>query len=323
MLKKNQRTRAFMATIATLLLSAIVIATASYAWFTLGRNAMASDLDLKITKQGEGIQISANTNTFTDTLTFEDLNGTSTTGFQAPTEDYNFFPANVSPSSSQFGLNNLPVFFTGGIDRATKTLESFASTSTNGVDIYGKSGVETPSGGKFAGFYAFDVFINYTATEGNTAQVKINQSTIAVKNDDSDGTQAIAETTNAMRIGFVNCGVVTPSENPAQATSGTESIVFATNEAARNTAPITSTGISDQLDDDAYTVPSAQAGSISLASGYSGSFDSTEQPNDSTLTLQSGVNRIRIYVWMEGQDAACTDELQSQLVSANLVFSLV
>ncbi len=321
MFKKSQKNRAFLTAVAMLALSAIVITTASFAWFTLGRNAMASNLDLKITKQGEGIQISANTNTFTDTLTFEDLNGTSTTGFQAPSEDYNFFPAQVSPSSSDFSLDTLPAFFTGGIDRATKTIESFASTSADGVTVYGKSGAEVPSGSKRAGFYAFDVFINYTATEGNEAQVKINQSAITVKNDDSDGTQAIAETTNAMRIGFVNCGTVTATANPAQATSGTEAVIFATNEDARSTAPITSAGLSGTLGDDDFTVSSSQAGEIALASGYDCAVDTGSE--DATLTLQSGINRIRVYVWMEGQDAACTDELQSQLVSANLVFSLV
>ncbi len=320
MLKKNQKTRTFLAAIAMLLLSAIVIATASYAWFTLGRNAMASDLDLKITKQGEGIQISANTNTFTDTLTFEDLNGTATTGFQAPSEDYNFFPAQVSPSSSKFSLSQLPVFFTGGIDRATKTLESFASTSDDGVTIYGKSGAETPSTGKRAGFYAFDVFINYTATEGEEAKVKVNQSAITVKDDESDGTTAIAEATNAMRIGFVNCGVV-ESGSTSHATSGTEAIIFASNADARNTTPIASAGVSSTLGDDDYNVSSAQAGDITIASGYDCAVDTGSE--DATLTLQSGVNRVRVYVWMEGQDAACTDALQSQLVSANLVFSLV
>ncbi len=321
MFKNSQKSRAFLAAIAMLALSAIVITTASFAWFTLGRNAMASNLDLKITKQGEGIQISANTNVFTDTLTFEDLNGTATTGFQAPSEDYNFFPAEVSPSSSRFGLNKLPAFFSGGIDRATKTIESFASTSADGVTIYGKSGAEVPSGSKRAGFYAFDVFINYTATEGKDAQVKVSQSAITVKDDASDGTQAIQEAVNAMRVGFVNCGLVTPSANPVQATSGSQAIIFAGNEDARNTSPIASTGVSAVLGDDDYNVSSSQAGTLTIASGYDCAVDAGA--SDQTLTLQSGVNRIRVYVWMEGQDAACTDKLQSQLVSANLVFSLV
>ncbi|MBR0349360.1 MAG: hypothetical protein IIX16_06950 [Clostridia bacterium] len=319
MFKKSQKNRAFFAAIAMLLLSAIVITTASFAWFSLGRSAMASNLDLKVTKQGEGIQISANATSFTDTLTFEDLNGTSTTGFQAVSEDYNFFPAMIEPASSSFALNALPAFFTGGVDKATNTLESLATTSDNGVDVYGKSGTETPAGSKQAGYYVFDVFVDYSG--GETAQLKIGQSDITVKNDESDGTQAIAEAANAMRIGFVNCGTVTKGANPAQATSGSEAVIFATNEDARNTQPIASTGMSAEIAEDAFTVPKSSAGDITIADNYNCAVDTGAE--DQVINITSGVNRIRVYIWMEGQDANCTDSLQSQLVSANLVFTLV
>ncbi|MBR6531494.1 MAG: hypothetical protein IKT61_03240 [Clostridia bacterium] len=322
MFKKNQKNRAFMAAIAMLLLSAIVITTASFAWFTLGRNAMASNLDLKVTKQGEGIQISANTTTFTDELTFEDLNGTATSGFQAVSEEFNYFPAEISPTSTAFSLNKLPAFFTGGIDKALGTLESFASTSADGLTIYGKSGAQVPAGGKRAGFYAFDVFIKYSAaTPGGTAQVKIGQTAITVKDDASDGTTANEEAVQAMRIGFVNCGTVTEGATPPAADSGSEAVIFATNEAARNTAPITSTGVSGTLADGTSTVPASAAGGLTIKSGYDCAVETGSE--DQTLTLQDGINQIRIYIWMEGQDAACTDKLQSQLVSSSLVFTMV
>ncbi len=319
MFKRSQKNRAFFAAIAMLLLSAIVITTASFAWFSLGRSAMASDLDLKVTKQGEGIQISANASTFTDTLTEEDLNGTATTGFQAISEDYNYLPELIEPASSDFALSALPAFFTGGVDKATNTLESLATTSDNGVDIYGKSGVATPAGSKQAGYFVFDIFVDYTG--GESAQLKIGQSKIDVKDDESDGTTAIAEAANAMRIGFVNCGTVTKGQNPAQATSGSEAVIFATNEDARNTQPITSTGMSGILADDAYTVPSSAAGTIAIASGYDCAVDTGAE--DAVINITEGVNRIRVYIWMEGQDDNCTDELMSQLISANIVFTLV
>ena len=181
MFKKNQKNRAFFAAISMLLLSAIVLTTASFAWFSLGRSATANSLDLKVTKQGEGIQISANASVFTDELTIEDLNGTSTTGFQAVSTDYNFFPEMIEPASSSFALNTLPAFFTGGVDKGANTFESLATTSGNGVDIYGKSGFATPAGGKMAGYYVFDVFVDYTG--GETAQLKIGKSNITVKDD--------------------------------------------------------------------------------------------------------------------------------------------
>lgn len=320
MFKKDQKKRTFMAAIAMLLLSAIVITTASFAWFTLGRSAMASNLNLKVTKQGEGIQISANASAFTDEITFNELNGTDQSEFTAPSEEFNYFPAVISPTSTSMALNgNLPAFFTGGIDKAAKTMESFASTSANGVDIYGKGDVEVPSGSKQAGFFAFDVFVKYTGAE--SAQIKVGNTTIDVQNDESDGTQAIAEAANAMRVGFVNCGTVTEGATPAAATSGSEAVIFATNEGAIDTNPITSAGVSGTLADDAYTVPTSAAGTLSIANGYD--CPTATAGNDQTLTIENGVNRIRVYIWMEGQDELCTDRLQSQFIATNLVFTMV
>ena len=324
MFKKNQKNRAFIAAIAMLLLSAIVITTASFAWFTLGRSAMASNLDLKVTKQGEGIQISANATSFTEEITFNELNGTDTeSAYVAPSKTFNYFPAEISPTSTSMSLaNGLPVFFTGGIDNGSRTMESFASTSENGVDIYGKEGVTIPDTlkGKVknAGFYAFDVFIEYTG--GAEAQVKVGSTTIAVK-DNSDVNQALEEAANAMRIGFVNCGTVEKNSTPVAATSGSEAVIFATNEEARNTNPITSTGVSGAIADGSYTVPQSAAGTLNIADFYDCGMDTAG--NDQTITVKSGVNQIRVYVWMEGQDANCTDKLQSQLISANLVFTMV
>ena len=317
--KKNQKNRAFFAAISMLLLSAIVLTTASFAWFSLGRSATANSLDLKVTKQGEGIQISANAVAFTDELTFEDLNGSSSTGFQAPSTTFNFFPETIEPASSNFALNSLPAFFTGGVDKGANTFESLATTSDDGVNIFGKSGFETPAGGKMAGYYVFDVFVDYTG--GETAQLKIGKSNITVKNDESDGTQAISEAANAMRIGFVNCGTVSKGSTPSQATSGSEAVIFATNENARNTKPIASKGTSGALADDSFIVPQGSAGSMTIANSYACPVDTGSQ--DQVINIVSGVNRIRVYIWMEGQDENCTDSLQSQLISANLVFELV
>lgn len=323
MFKKNQKKRAFFAAIAMLVLSAIVITTASFAWFTLGRNAMASDLDLKVTKQGEGIQISANASSFTDEITFEELNGTATSEFVAPSEEFNYFPATISPTSTNMALGSaLPAFFTGGIDRATRIMESSAATSADGTSIYGKADVEIPAEGSVAGFYAFDVFVEYTSdAPDKEAKVKVTNTTIEVKNDETDGTTAIAEAANAMRIGFVNCGTVTKGSTPTAATSGSEAVIFATNAEARDTNPIISAGESAAVPDDAYVVPESAAGTLTIADGYDCGIDTGSE--DVVLTLKSGVNQIRVYVWMEGQDANCTDSLMSQLISANLVFSLV
>ena len=316
--KKNQKNRAFLAAIAMLLVSAIVITTASFAWFTLGRSAQVNNLNLKVTKEGEGIAISANAKEFTDTLAFEDLQGTSSTAFVAISEDYNYFPERISPASSEFKLNDLPVFFMGGIDKVAKTMSAYAATSTDGKTIF-KDEDAAGTSGKVAGFYAFDVFIKLEGRD--TAKINMSNSeiTVATNGTDKDGNtyedagkaDFTDETAKAMRIGFVNCGTTT-TENAAP--SGSEAVIFGTADSeARSTKPVNAAG--------EYAVAEGANIISSLSTSYGCQVDQGSE--NVPLTLSRGVNQIRVYIWMEGQDANCTNDLMSEYVTAHLVFTLV
>jgi len=313
MKKNNQRKQAALAAIAMLLMSAIVISTATFAWFTLGRSAQVEEIDLKVTKQGEGIAISANATKFTDTITYANLKGTATddtatankneADYNAISEDFNHFSERISPASSEFALNKLPVFFAGGIDRVAKKMVATEATSADGLTI-----------NEDAGFYAFDVFVKNGST--NDAKVKVSGSKIIVDADgdtydDKGDSEFYDETVKAMRIGFVNCGTVTTA---AAATKGDSAIIYAdsTSDAA-NTAPITAAGEYD-VADDAYTTTNSNKYNCSVDTGS----------EDVTMTLAGdSITQIRVYIWMEGQDANCTDSLMSQYIKANVVFTLV
>lgn len=317
--KKNQRKRAFLAAIAMLLVSAIVLTTASFAWFTLGRSAQVDELDLKVTKQGEGIAISANTSEFTDTLTFADLKGTAQSNYKAISEDYNYFPDRISPNSTVFGLNTMPAFFAGGIDKALGKMAATASTSANGTQIYrGDGKAAIPSDGKAAGFYAFDIFIK----NGGDAAVNVKMSDSKIKvdadvakkdtNEDKGDAAYYEAAAKSMRIGFVKCSSATASGyvGDGSAVSGAAAAIFSGNTATTN--PIDAAGEYD-IADGAYTVASSKTYGCSVDDGS----------KDVTISLDPGVNKIRVYIWMEGQDTNCTDELASQFIAANIVFSLV
>lgn len=311
--KNNQKKRAIYAAIAMLLVSAIVMTTASFAWFSLGKSAEVSDLDLKVTKEGEGIAISANAQKFTSILTYEDLKGTSTTDFKAVSTEYNYFPERIKPSSSDFKLNSLPAFFAGGVDTVAKEMDSKAVTSADGKTIYGKGDAAVPEGANdAAAFYAFDIFINLEGKE--TAKIKMSKSTIEVAADpdttrDQGDANFYDETAKAMRMGFVNCGTTT-TEN--EAPSGTEAVIFGIDSTARDTKPVNKTGTfaSDGV-----------VATEETASAYDCSVDTGSE--DVTLTLSRGINQIRVYIWMEGQDANCTNDLMSEYITADINFSLV
>jgi len=312
--KNGKKKRAFVASIAMLIISAIVITTASFAWFTLGRSAQVDEIDLKVTKQGEGIAISANASKFTDTITYDNLKGVATDSaetadkneadYNAISEDFNHFSERISPASSTLACNSLPQFFQGGIDRAINKMVATEATSADGREI-----------NEDAGFYAFDVFVK----NGGDADVnvKMSESTITVDAEgdtyeDKGDAGFYGDTVKAMRIGFVNCGTVTEG-NTAKATSGSPAVIFAAADSdARNTSPLSAAGEYD-VAEGAYTVSSSGKYQCSVDTGA----------EDVTMTLKPGVNQIRVYIWMEGQDANCTDNLMSQYVSATIIMAIV
>lgn len=302
MKSKNQKNRAFLAAIAMLLVSAIVITTASFAWFTLGKSATVQELDLKVTAK-EGIRISANTTAFTESgvLTREDLDGTSTTAWKAYDGNTNNFPERINPVSSSFSTSTYANFFSGGIDTTAegRVMQADAVTDGNGP------------------LYVFDVFIKYEGEQSDIT-VKVGDSQIRVK-EDTDGTVVNEDVEQAMRIGFVNFGTVTaPTGGSA---SGT--LIYAPKDAnVASTNPITGAGKSAVLDNDEFTVPQSKAGTLTIASAY-GANATTDQAANAMLTLHNGINRVRVYIWMEGQDAMCTNALASQLIGASIVFEMV
>lgn len=139
-MKKTFKKRAFISAIAMLIVSAIVLTSATYAWFSMAKRVEVESMELNVTSP-EGIQISANTSAFTTKLTADEISGTTTTRFSAYEGNMNNIPGTLKPSSSIFATNgNLPKFFDGSINDSGR------------MDIYARSDVGS-------GFVAFDLFV--------------------------------------------------------------------------------------------------------------------------------------------------------------------
>lgn len=311
--KKDQRKRAFLAAMAMLLVSAIVLTTASFAWFKLGKTVAVETMQLKVTA-GDGIVISANTSAWTQKLTIAEIKGEADDDYTAYAGNTNNIPEFISPASSSFNASGstLPAFFMGsiGLNADAKNV----MTSTAAADEINAKDLE--DGAIQPGYYAFDVFVRYVGDQ-ETIEVNVGDSKVQVKENTDDATvEQDAKVEDAMRIGFVNLGTVTSA---TAAGSVSKTVVFAKN--APSTNPVTSAGESAELADDAYTVSSANAGSLTVAGSYSGV--ATDQAANAQMTLSNGINKIRVYIWMEGQDANCTNALMSQWVDATISFKMV
>lgn len=307
-MKKTFKKRAFISAIAMLIVSAIVLTSATYAWFSMAKRVEVESMELNVTSP-EGIQISANTTAFTTKLTVDNIKGTDETAggkrFNAYEGHINNIPTTVKPSSSTFATSNaLPAWFDGSInDQGT-------------MDI---SGVSNEVG---SGFVAFDLFVKLKSA----TTVKFGSSTITCEGN--------SELPTAMRMALVNCGTVAEKAEastiqaalPAQASA---SVVYEV-DASNHTSAATLLGASGIM----TTKPIFMAGSgIRTDSTYNnivsgGYYDTALQVTLATdaenakVDLKAGISRVRVYMWMEGNDVDCANDVAGSTINFNLVLEI-
>lgn len=310
-MKKTFKKRAFISAIAMLVVSAIVLTSATYAWFSMAKRVEVSDMELNVTSP-EGIQISANTSAFTTKLTVDNIKGTDDTAagkrFNAYTGHINNVPETVRPSSSTLSVNNsLPRWFDGSINDA------------GSMDVYA---VNNEVG---SGFVAFDLFVKVK----QATTIKFGKSTVTCEGN--------PELPTAMRIAVFNCGTV--KEN-AEAATIQSTLALPTSELSRRVV---------------YEVDALNHTTAAQAGGYSnGTYVATKGINtadtgipcsgpsrniintrvldisatvaktaaEAKISVKEGITRLRVYMWMEGNDIDCANDIAGATLNFNLVLEI-
>ena len=303
-MKKTFKKRAFISAIAMLIVSAIVLTSATYAWFSMAKKVEVESMELNVTSP-EGIQISANTSAFTTKLTADEIAGITSTRFSAYEGNINNIPTTVKPSSSTFTTNGyLPRFYDGSINDAGR------------MDIASRADVGS-------GYVAFDLF------------VKVKSATLVKFGSTSITCDANPELTTAMRVALVNCGTV--AENAAA--SAIQSVLPGTNSAAKvvyeidatnHTAEATAKGASGIM----TTKPLSRAGTnlvtdatynnIVTNTEYTYNLEATNATSSSQarINVNAGITRLRVYMWMEGNDVDCANDIAGLTFNFNLVLEI-
>ena len=291
-MKKTFKKRAFISAIAMLVVSAIVLTSATFAWFSMAKQVSVESMDLSITSP-DGIQISANTSAWHTSVTADELKAVSTqTRYNAYTGNTNHFPDLLSPSSSAFDLlSSLPAFFSGSISDAG-TANISATTDTAGA------------------YVVFDLFVKV----GQAQKVNWNNTKLTCADN--------ADVLKAMRIAVVNCGTCTANQTtglptPANAASQRAVVFEPSATAGQSTLYVYNGG-----NNIAATNSIVSNGSYVKALATATQAKSTDTTNQQYFNAAVGINRIRVYLWMEGNDADCTNDVASNTVSFNLVLSI-
>lgn len=271
-----------------LIISGISLTTATYAWFTANSNVKVEEMNVKATASG-GIQISADAQNWSDSVSIAQLKAV----------DGNILPENSTEVKSLMPLTTIGSqttgkfdFFLGTLDDAGSQVKLTAedeSTSTN--------------------MLAFDLYF-YSAS----AQTVFFDKTTSVGTDTSN-------LEYAMRLGFLyqgNDATATASEaiKLANGTSADQKIwepyadkhtKFAIAQlGAIDGTPQTTMG-GKKITNDAYVAQNASDYFSNVTTVQTN--DGVQYPTSGQVSweFEAGINKMRVYVWIEGQDVDCED----------------
>lgn len=307
-MKNTLKKRTFISAIAMLVVSAIVLTSSTFAWFSMAKRVEVETMQLNITSP-DGVQLSGNANAFTTMLTLADLKGETTARWAAYEGNQNNFPELLKPVSSCMNfVSSLPRFFEGSINDAKKISASLVKNE------------------KGSGFVAFDIFVQV----GQDQQVYWNETSITCKDN--------PDVVSAMRVALINCGTVAAKADAATILSrlpvnheNHRAVMYEPNANIHTEASGYTKGETvpekyvaiDVNDRD----PGGRAGNIIVDEYYLSPTTATVARDDNKATTaffdaKEGINRIRVYLWMEGNDVDCANDVAGATIDFNLVLTI-
>ena len=323
--KEEKRRKKILIAILAILFTGIILSASTYAWFTANRTVRVDTININAVASN-GIQISTDAVNWKPVVNSTDI-ANATSNYAAAV---NKLPADLNPVST-----------IGEIDSTTGYMKMFLGTvepSGNSYALTASREIENSSTGvndADANFVVFDLFFKLTSS----AQVYLSpDSTVTLHGSTDKGLQ------NAARVAFINEGNIPVGQAETNAQSkkdGSGLIIWEPNytthlqsgvDNARNTYGKTSF-TSSSSDDPYYGVKADISTPVALNAGPT---DSTHfgQVNPTITTpsgntsfnnfflLSAGVTKVRVYMWVEGQDVDCENNASGGSFDVVMSFSL-
>jgi len=317
--KKKNRTRKF---ILLLFLTIIMLGTSTYAWFTANQVVTINSIDVQV-EASNGLQISTDASTWKSVITNADI----TTN--AYSTNVNQLPASVTAVSTDGTVNST----SGRLNMYYGTVGTDASTGNYNIT----AALETDAKGTTGNYVAFDVFLRVDQTR--TIYLTNESRVVASTSSEDKGLK------NAARIAFVKQGT--------GASTATQATLIGLNNAIPASAIIWepniethSTLVTSQvapeygvtLVNGSNTPYRGVNGPITTAVDLKSLVNGTNTTNTTAVTpdilttstntqykqafqLTAGVTKMRIYMWIEGQDIDCENNATGSNISFNLQLS--
>ncbi len=303
-MNKNLTKKALVPALAMALASVIALSGVTYAWFTTGNTAQVGSLDVNV-QTADGIQVSLDAQSWKSLITVQDIinardNSAVATSIQYPDGE-------IAPVSTAG-------YFKGGkMEMFKGTLEK-DGTLTSVAETEGKTG----------NYIAFDLYFNVLA---ESQMLSLDGSVKCINLADS-GKDSDLGTEKAVRIAFVPVGEVIETGNSAGARNakvadGTRASLIWEPNAAQRIPATAESGEGVKSYEGLKSAFEKQAIDQLSANGYAETMPTTfDGAQESFYELKKGINKFRIYIWLEGQDIDCVNDISFGDFKVDLSFSV-
>lgn len=330
--EKRKKQRVFFS-ILMILFTGIILTASTYAWFTSNRNVYVRDIDVNVTAS-TGFQISVDADDWKSIVTATDLKGI----------DYddgkNQFPTDIAPVSTVGDVTDdgLMSMFLGTVTdvNGSSFLKSEAITESYATPV-------TTSGN----FIAFDIY--FRASSDSTVYLD-KTSAVTAKGTDSG-------IKYASRVGFIVEGNAAYDADPSEAqglscipndanypcstskiwepnanghtTNGVRHAVqvYGMDEADVTSSIVAYKGVKTTFDSEPVASNATDKfGTVANLATTNTNYSSATT-NIPVFNIGSGITKVRVYMWVEGQDVDCEDTAASTAtvtkgLTYNLAFTL-
>ncbi len=326
--KEKKRNKKIFLAILMILFTGVVLTASTYAWFTANKTVTVEQIDVNVAASN-GLQVSVDATNWKTVITNDDINGAGTT-----------YPTAVNQLPS-LANSIVPVSTVGEVDPDTGFMKMFQgeiSSNASGNYILTATQSTETHGSTSGSFIAFDLF--FQVTEPTAIYLTSNSNVTALNT--STGIE------NAARVAFLPQGNVSAGTPAATA----QALKAADNTGLQIWEPNydvhTAAAVSNAYDN--YQINTTQTGGTLLSYvGVKAPIEAgAEIPLNSkdttyfadvtpTITsvaagipstayakafdLQAGITKMRIYMWVEGQDVDCENNASGGSLSYNLQFS--
>ena len=311
-----------------ILFTGVILTASTYAWFTANKTVTVDKIEVNVAASN-GLQISVDATNWKTLISNADIQGAGTTYTGA---------VNQLPTTSI-----VPTSSIGEIDTTTGFMKMFKGdivSNASGTNIL-KAERSTETHSTTTGdFIAFDLF--FQVTEDTPVYLTDASNVIAV--DASKGIE------NAARVAFVEqgnaaAGTAVGTVQGLKSDGTTPAIIWEPNidvhKPAAVVAALSTYGITTseagaaRINYNGVKAPIPEGENIPLNSTDEKYFSAVTPkltsvaagiPNDTYLqlfTLKAGTTKVRIYMWVEGQDVDCENNASGSSLAYNLQFSVL